>query len=91
MVKRDKPLVLEVSPACMFFSITNQGPIAPKELAEAKELMRFAVEMCDLQLRADRHFVFEQPLTSRAWALEPVVKLMSIKDVIATEFHQSDS
>ena len=50
--------------------------------------MRFAVEMCDLQLRADRHFVFEQPLTSRAWSLEEVMKLMSKEDVIATEFHQ---
>ena len=70
------------------FSIANQGPNDPRELAEAKELMRFAVEMCDLQLRADHHFVLEQPLTSRAWALEPVMKLAATEDVIATEFHQ---
>ena len=49
MIKRDQPLVLTVSPPCTLFSIANQGPIAPKELEEAKELMRFAVAMCDLQ------------------------------------------
>ena len=51
MVKRDKPLVLTVSPPCTFFCIANQGPVSPVDLAGAKELMRFAVEMCELQLK----------------------------------------
>ena len=58
------------------------------EMTEAKELMRFAVEMCDRQARGNLYFVFEQPLTSRAWALESVMKLAATKDVITTEFHQ---
>ena len=72
-MKRDKPLVLTVSPPCTVFPIANQRPIGPRNIAEAKELMRLAVEMCDLQLRADLKFVLEQPVTSRAWALEPVM------------------
>jgi hypothetical protein len=88
MVRRDRPFTLTVSPPCTFFSIANQSPFAPKDLEEAKELMRFAVEMCNLQLRAGRHFVFEQPSTSRAWSLEPVMKLMITEGVISTDFHQ---
>jgi hypothetical protein len=44
--------------------------------------------MCELQLKAQREFVLEQPLTSRAWSLEPVMKLMITKGVISTDFHQ---
>lgn len=68
--------------------IKRDKPISPRAFSEAYELMRFAVEMCGPQLRADRHFVFEQPRTSRARALEPVMKLMPMEDVTATHFHQ---
>ena len=50
--------------------------------------MRFAVEMGNLQFKAGRHFVLEQPLTSRAWPLEPVMKYMITERVISTEFHK---
>jgi hypothetical protein len=40
MIRRDKPLVLTVSPPCTLFSIANQGPVSPVDLAGAKELMR---------------------------------------------------
>ena len=66
MIRRDKPLVLTVSPPCTLFSIANQGPIDSKELAGAVELMKFAVEVCDIQKREGRYFVFEQPQGSRA-------------------------
>ena len=84
MVKRDNRLVLTVFPPCTRFSIANQGPVSPVDLAGAKELMRFAVEMCELQLKGERSFVLEEPLTSRAWSLEPVMKLMITKGVIST-------
>ena len=44
--------------------------------------------MCELQIRAGRHFVLEQPLASRAWTLERAMKLAATEDVITTEFHQ---
>ena len=62
MIRRDKPLVLTVSPPCTLFSIANQRPVSPLDLAEATELMRFAVEMCELQLKSERELVLEQPL-----------------------------
>ena len=58
MIRRDKPLVLTVSPPCTLFSIANQGPIDSKELAVAVELMKFAVEVCDIQKREGRYFCF---------------------------------
>ena len=88
LVKRDRPLTLIVSPPCTLFSIANQRPLDPKDLEEAKELMSCAAEMCTRQHKAGRHFVLEQPLTSRAWSLEPITKLMMTEGVISTEFHQ---
>ena len=88
MIRRDRPLMLTVSPPCTLFPIANQGPLSVKDLEEAKELMRFAVEMCNLQLKAGRHVVLEQPQTSRAWLLEPVITLMITRGVISTDFHQ---
>ena len=74
-IKIDCPLVLVVSPPCTAFSIANQGEVDPQTLAGAVEMVRFSMEICDLQHRAGRHFVFEQPQSSRAWNLDEVVRL----------------
>ena len=51
--------------------------------------LSFAVEMCNLQLKSGRHFILEQPSTSRAWSEhESVMKLRITEGVIETEFHQ---
>ena len=51
MIRRDRPLVLTASPPCTLFSIANQGPIDPRELAGAVEMIKCAMEMCDIQRR----------------------------------------
>ena len=66
MIRRDCPTVLVVSPPCTAFSIANQGEVGPATLAGAVEMIRFSVEICALQHEAGRHFVFEQPQSSRA-------------------------
>jgi site-specific DNA-cytosine methylase len=88
MIRRDKPLVITVSPPCTLFSIANQGPIDQKELAGAIEMMKFAVEMCELQRREGRYFVFEQPQGSRAWDLGVVKEMMIKQDSWTTTMHQ---
>ena len=60
MIRRDKPLVLTVSPPCTLFPIASQGPMDSKELARAMGMMMFA-DMCDIQRREGRYFIFEQP------------------------------
>ena len=52
MLRRDCPTVVVVSPPCTAFSIANQGEIDPQILAEAVEMVRFAMEVCELQHRA---------------------------------------
>jgi site-specific DNA-cytosine methylase len=52
MIRRDCPTVLVVSPPCTAFSIANQGEVDPATLAGATEMIRFAMEVCDMQRRA---------------------------------------
>ena len=79
MMRRHCPTVLVVSPPCIVFSIANQGEVNPQTLAGAVEMIRFSMEICELQHRAGRHFIFEQPQSSRAWNLDDVLR-MSYQD-----------
>ena len=88
MLRKDRPLVLTVSPPCTLFSIANQGPIDSKELAGAIEMMKFAVEMCDIQRREGRYFIFEQPQGSRAWDLAAVKTMTTKQDAWIATMHQ---
>ena len=88
MIRRDCPTVLVVSPPCTAFSIANQGEVDPTTLAGAVEMIRFSIDICTLQHGAGRHFVFEQPQSSRAWNIEEVVKLTYRDGVHKTTFHQ---
>ena len=88
MIRRDKPLVITVSPPCTLFSIANQRPIDPMELAGAIEMMKFATEVCDIQRREGRYCIFEQPQGSRAWDLGAVKGMMTKPDVWITTMHQ---
>ena len=40
-----------------------------KEKQEAVGLIKFALELCEIQRRAGRHYIFEQPLSARSWQL----------------------
>ena len=44
-------------------------------LAGAVEMIRFSMEIYNLQHKADRQFIFEPPQSSRAWGLDEVVKM----------------
>ena len=88
MIRRDRPTVLIVSPPCTAFSIANQGEVDPATLAGAVEMIRFPMDICDLQRKAGRHFVFEQPQSSRAWQLDEVVQMAYRAGVNKSSFHQ---
>ena len=51
-------------------------------------MVRFAIELCQLQHKSGRHFIFEQPQSSRAWSLGEVIKLTYRDGVTKTTFHQ---
>ncbi len=87
-IRRDGPTVVVVSPPCTAFSIANQGEVDKQTLSAAVEMIRFSLEICELQHRAGRFFIFEQPQSSRAWRLTEVVNMTYRDGVTKTTFHQ---
>ena len=73
-----------VSPPCTVFSIANQGDVDEQILKAAIEMIRFSIEICELQHKSGRQFIFEQPQSSRAWSLSEVVKMMYCEGGIKT-------
>ncbi len=51
-------------------------------------MIKFAMEVCDIQRREGRYFVFEQPQGSRAWDLEAVKKMVMRQGVDISTMHQ---
>ena len=51
-------------------------------------MIRFSIDICELQHKSGRHFIFEQPQSSRAWNLDEVVKMTYKEGVCKTIFHQ---
>ena len=90
LVFRDKPKLLVVSPPCTLFSqlqnLSLEGlPAArcPEEWAKATLMVEFAVELCLIQKRAGRVFVFEHPRTATSWEVVRGLKeLLETPDVI---------
>jgi hypothetical protein len=87
-IRKDCPTVVIVSPPCTAFSIANQGEIDMSTLEGAIEIIRFSTEICELQHKSGRHFLLEQPQSSRAWSLNEVVKLAYLDGVEKATFHQ---
>ena len=90
-LKRVKPGLLIVSPRCTHFSVMqnmNLGRKSPEamkqflqELRKSKVLLRFAVEMIELVMDYGGVFVFEQPVTSKAWQERELERLLRREDV----------
>eukprot|EP00435_Cladocopium_sp_Y103_P068193 s512_g31.t1 len=88
-----KPGCVLVSSPCTMFSILQnlnqkyrEDPQKEKEfirkLVEAKVLLNFACEICQLVREYGGTFVSEQPLTSRAWSESKVQSLAQLDDTI---------
>ena len=96
-LKRVRPGLLVVCPRCTHFSIMqnmNLGRKTPEamrkflqDLRKSKVLLRFAVEMIELVLSYGGVFVFEQPVTSKAWQERWLARCLQRDDV---QFAQGD-
>ena len=51
-------------------------------------MSKFAIDMCDVQRREGRHFIFEQPQGSRAWDLDAVKEMVTTEEVQVSTMHQ---
>ncbi len=85
-LKTNKPGLTVISPPCTLYTVLqnlNQkhldNPEKLKEylrrVTEARVLMRFGIEICELVAGYGGSFLFEQPQTSRAWKEPFVVRL----------------
>ena len=93
MVWRDKPKLLIVCPPCTLFSqlhyLSPNGipPVRCPELwAEAMMMLEFSIEMCRIQSRACRGFVFEHPRTATSWEVDAVKRLAQEAGVYTSVF-----
>jgi hypothetical protein len=90
-VREMKPGLVIISPPCTLFSLLQnlnrnfQNPEANPEflrrLIEAKVLLRFGIEIAFEVLKYGGSFVFEHPLTSRAWMDNLMQKLIQSPEV----------
>ena len=83
MLRRDKPQLLIASPPCTKFSnlqkMNKNKESKTEDMEKAIEMIDFAVDMCTIQLKAGRKFVFEHPSTSAAWNLPSVRRLAELE------------
>ena len=92
LVRECKPLFLIGSPPCTAFSSMQNAnrarrdpKVVEKELKEAKEHMKFCIELYVMQLDGRRCFIHEHPAGATSWNLKETIQLLMREDVgIAT-------
>ena len=88
-LREDRPVVLTVSPPCTLFSILQNlnGPLDPQKYQLAVRLFLVAIDLCLLQHKLGGAFVLEHPLTSKAWKLPEVQKLLAVNGICDVTLH----
>ena len=90
LLRRDKPLVVGLSPECTLFSALQnlrKTEIPADDMAKAIECVRFSVEVAKYQILKGRFFYFEHPLTVSSWTLEDLANLRDRHDVEDVVLH----
>ena len=93
MLYRDRPNMLVLCPPCTLFSqLQNLAPgglppeRCPEKWSEALMFLEFAIEMCRIQQRGGRGFLFEHPAAATSWEVEAVKNLLAEKGVMSSVF-----
>ena len=89
MVQREAPFCLVLAFPCRAWSLlTNLNP--PADLRERREealvLLKYAIELAELQHANGRHFLLENPRTSKAWTLREMVEFLDRVDARLADF-----
>ena len=88
MIRRDKPLVIGLSPECTLFSALQnlrKTDIPADDMAKAMACVRCCVDVAEFQISKERFFYFEHPLTASSWSMPELDKLRSrieVEDVV---------
>ena len=94
MIKRDKPMLLIVSPMCGAFSALQELFNYPRmhktevmaKLKDGLSHLKFAMELCVMQHNAGRLFMFEHPETASSWSTKTVKNLAAVQGVYKVAF-----
>lgn len=89
LVQREAPFCLVLAFPCRAWSLLmNLNP--PPDLRERREealvLLKYAIELAELQHANGRHFLLENPRTSKAWTLREMVEFLEKVDARLADF-----
>ena len=91
MVDEKKPYFLIIAYPCGPWSplmrLNPAADLAEKQ-EEARQLIRFALQLARLQLRNGRHFALENPIGSSSWQLPEVIKFLEEEEARIARFDQ---
>ena len=72
LIRRDKPLLIGLSPECTLFSALQnlrKTEVPPEEMQKAIDCVLFCVKVAEYQISKGRYFDFEHPLSASSWTL----------------------
>ena len=91
MVREQEPYFLIIAYPCGPWSplmrLNPAGNLEEKQ-EEARQLIRFALQLARLQLRNGRHFALENPIGSSSWQLPEVMKFLEEEEARLARFDQ---
>ena len=93
LLEADRPLMLIACPMCGHFSTLMNWNYAAMDKEKAEELLKaamqhlqFALELCLLQYRAGRLFLFEHPVGAHSWGTAMVRQMLELEGVFMSKF-----
>ena len=90
LLRRDKPLVVGLSPPCTLFSALQnlrKESIPEDEMRQAMGYVRFCVDIAKYQHETGRFFYFEHPLTASSWTMPELDGLRQVDGVESVTVH----
>lgn len=90
LIRREQPYCLVLAFPCGPWSaLTRLNPNVNVEELQRRGtiLLKYALELAEIQLKGGRHFLLENPLTSQAWSQEDMKKFLDERDVHLASFH----
>ena len=92
MVMKDKPELLVLCPPCTLFSMLQNlagdpRVRCPAKWQEAVAMVDFAVQLCRMQAKSGRKFLFEHPLGASSWTRTELKNLMHESGIYEAKTH----
>ncbi len=93
LLEADKPLMLIACPMCGHFSTLMNWNYASMSQEKAEEMLKaamqhlkFALELCLVQYRAGRLFLFEHPAGASSWTTQMIQEMLRLEGVFQSKF-----